>query len=351
MIKAKGNGNLAATIKEVALRAGVTIGTVSRAFNGYSDIKPETKERIVNAARELNYTPNVSARSLSAKKPPNIGLIISGLLEGDSRDNGVYLILQGVFEYALSSRLEVALYTTDSKEQRSRTYTQFCKEHSLSGAILSGITTDDVYLAELIDSKIPSVAIDVPIISKTAGWVSVDNTAAAEEMASYLIARGHRRIMVVGGKMNAAVNMARMSGVQTAFEKAGIPLAEDRILPCDFSEDIAYKKIRAYLASHGKGHATAFMCFSDIMALGAMRAVRDSGYSVPDDFSITGFDGLAICEFTIPSLTTVSQNMRQIGYESVALLHEMMQGSEQSGHRILNHRLVERLSVKPYTGV
>ncbi len=340
---------MAATIKEVAQRAKVTIGTVSRAFNGYPDIRPETKERIVKAAQELNYTPNISARNLSAKKPPNIGLIISGLLEGDSRDNSVYLILQGVFHYALSSRLEVALYTTDSKEQRSRSYTQFCKEHSLSGAILSGITTDDVYLAELIDAKIPSVAIDVPIRGKTGGWVSVDNTAATAEVTRYLLSQGHRRILVVGGKVNAAVNMARLSGVEIAFQQAGMSLTRDRVLYCDFSEEMAYQKVRAYLADHGKSHATALLCFSDIMALGAMKAIHDSGYSVPNDFSVTGFDGLAISEFTVPGLTTVSQDMRQIGYESAALLHEMMQGSTVGGHRILPHRLIERRSVRPCT--
>lgn len=337
---------MAATIKDVARLAGVTIGTVSRAFNGYSDIRPETKERIVKAAGDLNYAPNISARNLSAKQPPNIGLIISGLLEGDSRDNSVYLILQGVFQYALSNRLEVALYTTDSKEQHSRSYTHFCQEHSISGAILSGITTNDVYLSELMDADIPSVAIDVPIEGKASGWVSVDNAAAAREMAEYLISQGHRELLIVEGKANAAVNLTRMNGVRAAFEAAGIPLTPERVLSCDFSEDVAYQKVRQYVAKNGTTQATAMMCFSDIMALGAMRAVHDEGFSVPGDFSIAGFDGLAISEFTVPTLTTISQDMRQIGYESAKLLHEMMQGTAIGGHRLLPHRLIPRQSVQ-----
>jgi LacI family transcriptional regulator len=342
----EGAQHLAATIKDVALRAGVTIGTVSRAFNDYMDIKLETKERIIQAARDLNYTPNVSARSLSAKKPPNIGLIISGLLDGDIRDNSVYLILQGVFKYALSNQLVVALYTTDSKEQRSHTFTQFCKEHSLSGAILSGITTDDVYLTDLIDSQIPSVAIDVPISSGTSAWVSIDNTAATAEMAQYLIKNGHKNIIIVGGKENTAVNTARLTGVRKAFNQAGIPFSEDSIISCDFNEDIAYQKVRAYLDVCDRTDVTAFLCFSDIMAIGVMRAVQDSGYSVPDDFSVTGFDDLAVCNFITPSLTTISQDMRQIGYECASLVHDIIQGNAVSSHHLLPHRLIERNSVK-----
>lgn len=106
---------MAASIQDVAKLAGVAIGTVSRAFNDYPDIRPETKQRIVEAARTLGYTPNISARNLSAKKPPNIGLIVSGLLEGNSKDNLVYLILQGVLSYTKTKGLELALYTTDSK--------------------------------------------------------------------------------------------------------------------------------------------------------------------------------------------------------------------------------------------
>ena len=120
---------MAISIQDVAKRAGVAIGTVSRAFNDYQDIRPETKERIFLAARELGYTPNVSARNLSAKKPPNIGLIVSGLLEGNQKDNLVYLLLQGVLSYATKHRLEIALYTTDSQEQRKRSYTEFCAQH------------------------------------------------------------------------------------------------------------------------------------------------------------------------------------------------------------------------------
>jgi DNA-binding LacI/PurR family transcriptional regulator len=331
-----------ASIRDVARHAGVTIGTVSRAFNGYDDIRSETKERILKTAEELGYAPNVSARSLSAKKPPNIALIISGLLEGDQKDNLIYLLLQGVFSYALANRLEIAVYATDSAEQRRKSYTQFCKEHSISGTILSGITTDDAYLSELLDSRVPCVAVDVSLKGRCLGWVSIDNTLAANQMASHLFKLGHKNIMIVGGKKNADVSLERMSGVCKAFARQGHELDSGHIIYADFVEHLAYKEVRAYLAAAPKQSlCTAFCCFSDIMALGVMAAVKDAGYRVPEDFSVTGFDGLVITEYISPSLSTIVQDTRGIGFEAAKMLHQIMNGEEGS-HKIIPHHLALR---------
>jgi len=334
------------SIKEVAKLAGVTNGTVSRAFNGYADILPETKVRILSAAKALGYTPNVNARSLSAKRPPNIGLIISGMLEGDPKDNLIYLMLQGVLCYSQENQLEVALYATDSVGQRNKSYVDFCREHSISGAILSGITTDDVYLGELIDSGIPSVAIDVPIEGNMAGWVSIDNKAAAQEMIAYLLEQGHRDIAIVNGKQNAAVNKLRLAGVEHAMAAAELAIKPERMLYGSFDEHRAYKVVADYLEKHENRDATAFFCFSDIMAIGALRAITEAGYSVPKDFSLAGFDGLPISELTTPALTTIAQDMRRIGQESAAMLHDMLRDRSVSEHHLVPHRLMIRSSVR-----
>lgn len=336
---------MAATIQDVAQKAGVAIGTVSRAFNDYPDIRPETKQRIVEAARELGYTPNVSARNLSAKKPPNIGLIISGLLEGNSKDNIAFMQLQGALSYATEHRLEMALYATDSAEQQKKSYMEFCSQHSISGTILAGITTDDAYFHELMDSGIPTVLLDVPIHNEKVGWVSIDNRAAAKEAIEYLLALGHRELLIVCGKKNADVNSARMQGVLDACVEARLTAKESDCLYCDFSEELAYERVRERLRSPGR-LPDAIFCFSDLMALGAMRAVREAGLRIPEDVSLLGFDGLPLGELTVPPLTSVSQDMRRMGYEAAAMLHDLMEHRCKGGHRILPHRLAMRESVR-----
>lgn len=337
---------MAVTIKDVARQANVTIGTVSRALNGYKDIKPETKENILQIAHSMGYTPNVSARNLSSKTTSSIGLIVSGLLEGNRKDNSVFEILQGVYRYALGNGLEVVLYTTDSAGQRSKSYAKFCEEHNLAGAILGGVTTDDAYFTELRYTNIPCVVVDTPVEGDAVGWLSIDNIQASEEIADYLLQKGHRRIVVVSGKKNAAVNLERTVGAFAAMKKAGLTLTGEDVLYCNFSEEQAYEKVMEYLEENGKGKCTAFLCFSDLMALGAMRAVRDSGFCIPEDFSVTGFDNLPITEYFMPPLTTVSQDREQMGYSGAMLLHGMIQGKTSGGHRMLPYRLVERGSVR-----
>ena len=333
---------MASTIKEVAKLAGVSIGTVSRAFNGYSDIRPQTRLRIEAAARELGYVPNISARNLSSKQPPNIGLIVSGLLEGNRKDAGSYLLLQGVFGYASEHGLQVALYLTDAVEQRKRSFLQFCAQHSLSGAIVSGITKDDVYLQELANSSIPSVGIDFEISGDSSGWVSVDNRLAARQMAEYLFGLGHEEIVIIAGKRNAMVNEERLLGVREAYEAAGRRLSQRRVVYADFSEEKAREKTRDLLALPSGHKITAWLCFSDLMAIGVIDALKIAGVQVPGEATVTGFDDLPIAQFVAPPLTTVFQDMRLLGYEGAALLHRMMRFEQKGGHQLVSHKLIRR---------
>lgn len=336
-----------ATINDVAKLAGVSIGTVSRAFNGYRDIRPDTKQRIEEAARALNYKPNVSARNLSAKNPPNIGLIVSGLLEANPRDSNTHLLLQGLFGYAMQNHLEIALYTTDSKEQRRNSFIEFCASHNLSGTILSGISMSDPYLDELARATIPLVSIDFPVDNPRAGWVSIDNRAAMRALALEMLALNHRDFLVIAGKENTAINLERLLGVRDAFSEAGIPLSGDRLAYADFSEELAYQEMKARLAAGTKPDYTCVLCFSDIMALGALRALKEAGVSVPGQVSLTGFDDLPIAAFASPPLTTVRQDMRQLGHAAAALLHRLMNGQETAPHQVLPHSLALRASHGP----
>lgn len=334
------------SIRDVAKAAGVSAGTVSRAFNGYQDINYDTKQRIVNAAKELGYAPNVNARSLSAKKAPNIGMIVSGFLETNKKDNFISILLQGVYRYSFEKKLEVTLYTTDSKNQNAKSYARFCIEHSIYGAILSGITTSDAYFKELINSGMPCVLIDVHIKGIGLGCVSINNFEAASELAQYLIDCNHRKIVIISGKKNAGVTTDRIAGIYHTFQKNEMELARDQIIYCDYSEEIAYSKTKEYLVKYGKNEATAFLCLSDLMALGVMKAIRELGYSIPEDFSLVGFDGIPISEYTTPGLTTIEQDVNEMGYQAAALLEELMSNCDASKDVYVPYKFVKRDSVK-----
>lgn len=332
------------SIKDVAKMAGVTIGTVSRAFNGYSDISETTKERIFAAAAQLDYKPNVMARNLSSKVSSNIGVLVVGLLDYSEKDNLTFSMLKGILTYTHGHNLETAIYGIDSSIEKR--YVDFCEEHSIAGVILSGITVDDPYINDLIISNIPCVTIDVDVSRSNIGCVTTDNVKAMYEITDYVIKMGHRNIVTIAGKKNAMVTVERTAGFFEACRLNHVPRSSERFFYCDYSEQKAYEDTLKYLKKNGKKEATAFICMSDVMALGVLRAIHELGYQVPDDFSVTGFDGIPITEYTNPPLTTIVQNMTDMGYEGVNLLHKIIRNEPYGRKVFIDYTFRRRNSVK-----
>ncbi len=334
-----------ATIKEVAAAAGVSISTVSRAFNNYSDINGKTKERILEAARSLDYSPNISARNLSSKKRLNLGLIISGFLNENANVDILFGHMKGAFRYASENSLDLALYITSNEEQKRLSYHSFCIEHSLAGAIISGLTTDDAYYQELSRGvPCPTVMMDIELHSGGAGIVTSDNRTAMKDMIMYLFSEGHERIAIIAGKKSATVTDVRLDGVRDAYEARGIHLDDKDIFYADFSRQEAYETAKK-IAGSGK-HYSAYACFSDEMAFGVIRALQEEGVKIPDDCSVTGFDDVLLSENITPSLTTVRQDFEKTGYEATSLLHRILEGRDDGKRVILKCPIIHRDSTK-----
>lgn len=334
------------TIRDVASHCGVSISTVSRALNKYTDISHETKERVLASVEELGYIPNIIGRGLSSKNSKGIGFIVSGLLDINRHDNQWSLILQGIYKFALEKGLEVSIYTNDSSVGNQRTYEQFCRERSLAGAVLCGITTKDAYFRTLMATEIPCVLIDVPIVGKQTGCVSIDNVEASRDIAEYLISLNHSKFLIIAGKKDAAVTLERIAGTNASFSDHNIKLTNEIVEYCDFNEAMAYDAVMKHLKTYGKTQTDAFICMSDVMALGVLRAIADCGYSVPEDFSVTGFDDIAIAQYARPALTTVRQDATASGYQGARLLKKIIENPENAKHVFLPHQLIVRDSTR-----
>ncbi len=335
-----------ATIKDVAQKAGVTVGTVSRAFNGYSDISEKTRQSILRVAAEMGYVPNLHAKSLSLKNKTNIAMLISGILDEHQTDEIAYLLMKGAYQFAQEANFEIATYAIDRKSQQEKTYAQFCYEHSLGGALLFGLRTVDPYFKNLKKSTAPCVAVDVSLKGPNVGSVMIDDEAAFDDLTEYLIRNGHRSIAVLYGRRQAEVSVKRWAGARRAFERHGIACPKEQVLYTDFSQARAYRLTKEYLQRYKTSGATAFLCMSDITAIGAMQAIKETGYRVPQDFSIVGYDGLNITRYTDPGITTIDQNTQIKGYAAAKLLSEIMADPKAARQIVLPHRLVVRGSVR-----
>jgi LacI family transcriptional regulator len=331
-----------ATIKDIARVAGVSVTTVSRALNGYSDVNENTRQKIIEIAKQLNYSPNTLARSLVMNKSKTIGLLVSGLKRESSKDHFMFEVLAGVNQYVGETDYDMILFSTNSTKQREKTYTQLCRERRVDGAILQGIRIDDPYLQEVVESDIPCVLIDIPIESETVGYVTTDNVLGAKKAVQHLIDIGHKNIAMVNGYEFAFVSQKRLEGYRQALLEANLPFCTHWVVDGKFEEEIAEEKALKLLKQYPE--ITAFFCASDLMALGVINAVKKLDKSVPEDIAVIGYDDIFLASYSTPALSTVAQNIFAMGYEAAKLLIEMLEGKAKSHVKILETELKIRES-------
>ncbi|MGD6872416.1 LacI family DNA-binding transcriptional regulator [Sutcliffiella horikoshii] len=332
------------TIKDIARVAGVSVTTVSRALNGYSDVNKKTRQRIEEVAKELNYSPNTVARSLVMKKSKTIGLLVSDMNREGVKDNFTFEVLCGINEASANSDYDLVLFSTTSSKQSQKTYTQLCRERRVDGVILQGIKTDDPYLQEVVESDIPCVLVDIPQESETVGYVTTDNVEGAKKAVAHLIERGHKNIAMINGHEKADVSIRRLQGYMEVLNNEKVPYRPEWIKNGDFKEKVAEEVAMELLTEHPE--ITAVFCASDLMGLGVLKAVNKIGKKVPDDIAVIGYDDIMLASYANPSLSTIRQDKFKLGFEAAVLLIDMLEGREQSHARIIDTELIIRESTK-----
>lgn len=331
-----------ATIKDIAKAAGVSVTTVSRALNGYSDVSERTRKKIKQIADDLSYSPNALARSLVMNKTKTIGLLVSGISREGAKDNIVFEVLTGVNEYCGHVDYDIVLFNTSSSQQKQKTYTQLCRERRVDGVVIQGIKNDDPYLMEVVESDIPCVLVDIPIQGESVGYVATDNVAGAKQAVQYLVDLGHRQIGMINGHDRAFVSQERIQGFQDGLESNQLPYNEDLVYNGGFSEKQAEDAAVSLLKKFPE--TSAIFCASDLMAFGVMRAAKRVGREVPEELSIIGYDNIILSSYVTPSLTTISQDMFKIGYSAAELLIDLLEGGNPPRSKIVSHELVVRES-------
>lgn len=332
------------SIKDVAQKAGVSISAVSKVFNGYTDIGEKTKEKVMNAAKELNYFPNIVAKNLSQKQTKTIALILSNFNESNGTDGVIFKIMSGIFNSCVDNEYELLIFTATQSQQQEKSYYQLCKERKVGGVIIAGLKTTDRYFKEIVESEVHSVIIDAETVGKNTSSISIDNVQAAKDGVNYLIKKGHRKIGFINGKRNAVVSIQREEGYAQALREANIEINVDLVCEGDFTEAKGYLLAEEYLKNN-KG-VTAVFCASDLMAIGFMRRCQELGINVPDEISILGFDDIDLAKYVTPTLSTVKQDFYKMGNEAAKLLIHGMEKGQFGKHINLSQKIIDRNSVR-----
>lgn len=328
------------TIRDVAKAAGVSITTVSRALNGYMDVSLETRRRVQQMAERLNYRPSQVARSLVMKRTRTIGLLISDFNRQPGGQHFLFDVLAGIHDRLAAVGYDMTLVSTTTAQQRLVSYLDFCTERRFDGVIVMGIRLDDPYVHEVVEATLPSVVVDLPLISKSCAYVMTDNVNGARFAVRHLLDGHHKKIGLVNGHAQAAVSQDRRRGYEDALRMANIPFDESWVYDSDFTLDGGARGLQVLKQHHPD--MTAIFFASDLMAIGALRYASSNGIGVPDDLAIVGFDNIDLTQFVTPAVSTVAQPRYEMGTAAVDLLIGMLDENKPAEGRMLSPELIVR---------
>jgi LacI family transcriptional regulator len=310
------------TQADVARLAGVSQATVSYIFNETPAIRiPDaTRQRIQAAIAELGYEPDRAARTLRTRKTHTIACIIPDIT------NPFYpALLRGIQDMAGSQDYDVLTYNTDGEPEKEARCLRSVQQGRVDGVISVLFHQTAAQLRDLLERGISVVRLESE--RKEAGvWpidnVYVDSVAAARTIVTHLINRGHRRVAVIGG--HRGPRPARVLGYLQALSEHGIELDGRLIREGEFQEHEARVAMRQLLSLSSP--PTAVFAVNDLMAIGALVAIRDAGLQVPRDVAVAGFDDIPAAQFVSPSLTTIAQHPEWLGQRAAAMLLERLRG-------------------------
>lgn len=327
------------TLDEVAARAGVGRGTVSRVINGGEQVSPRAKAAVERAIAELGYVPNRAARSLVTRRSDSVALVVSESEERFFAEPFFAQIVRGVSQAVAATDLQLLLMMAHSEAQH-RKLEHYLAAHHVDGVLLLSLHGDDPLPARLEKAGIPTVLCGRRIGRQRLSYVDADNAGGAKEAVEHMIRTGRRRIATICGPQDMHVGVARLDGYHTAMRDAGL---EPIVASGDFSENSGVDAAERLLAEHSD--LDAVFAASDPMAAGALQVLKAHGRRVPDDVALIGFDDSAIAEHTTPPLTSVHQPIEAMGQEMIRLLRDRISGaSPRDSSIILETKLVVRAS-------
>ena len=340
-----------ATIKDIARRVGKSTTTVSRALNDYDDVAAETKQLVRAVADELGYRPNTAAQRLQKQSSDTIGLILPTFGPRFS-DPFFSEFIAGIGDTAALVGYDLLVATRAPDSAEMETYVSTVRTHRVDGLIVVRTRRKDARIEWLRASRFPFVAfgrvepegqeLDFP-------YVDEDGAHGMRLIVEHLAALGHRRVACIAPPDDLNFTHHRLAGVRGAWAALGLPALDLVIVTSDLTQRGGYEQAAALL--DGAHPPTAIAACNDLMALGAMRAALERGFTVGRDVSVTGFDNIPLAEYSHPPLTTVHQPIYQIASTLcqmlVRRLHDADAPPEQT---VLTPQLVVRQSTGPPPG-
>jgi DNA-binding LacI/PurR family transcriptional regulator len=323
-----------ATIKDVAQRAGVGQGTVSRVLNGSGYVSEDARQRVLDAVQALNYVPNAQARAMMTRRTMTLGVVLPDLTNPYFPS-----LVRGIQDEARRNGYIAILVETDWQPGNERQAVDTLRRQSVDGAILVDVTLSELLTSTLVSADIPVTLIGRGVERQDIAQVTVNNYKGAAEALQWIYSRGHRKIGFIAGPENAASARQRLRAYLDCMgweailtdEIANHP--ELPIVPADYSFEKGREAAEILLHKHPD--LTCIFAVNDLSALGALSYLAAQGIGVPEQVAIVGFDDILMASLVHPPLTTMHQPVYDMGVAGARLLIERVENPQSEVKRLV----------------
>ena len=320
---------MSCSIADIAKKAGVSTTTVSRVINGITrGVSPRTRERVLHVIYEMNYRPNLAARGIARSRSGIIGVIIPDIA------NLFYpQVLRSIDDTIASRGYSMMLCGSGADPEREKQQLMAMVDNRVEGVILCSGVSNEAFLKEYRAYRMPLVMIGRSFDMKYAdGCVSGDNEGGMTRSVSYLIGHGHRDILYLDGSSSVAGPMQRLKGYSRALEEHGIPPRPELICQGEFSIAYGFDTVKRLMEEQVT--FTAVAAGSDLIAIGAVKALKLKGRLIPRDVEVTGFDDIDLSRIYEPNISTVSKPHARMAQTAAQMLLDIIEGKPPANTRI-----------------
>jgi LacI family transcriptional regulator len=318
-------------LEDIAKQVGVSRSTVSRVVNGHPHVRDDVRKRVLEVVQKTGYHPNAAARTLASQRSQMIGLVLPRTVTSFFTDPYFPHLTQGVAQACNQSDYTLGLFLVGTKDDEEKIFPRVSRRGFLDGVLVQTGQIGDQLIDRLVNSNIPLVIVGRPFHGDGVSYIDVDNVDAAYNAVSHLLRLGYQRIGTITGPANNTTGIDRQEGYVRALADRDRVVDESLVAEGDFSEASGYYAMQRLLPAK----PDAVFAASDMMAIGAIRAVREVGLGVPDDVAFVGFDDLPRAALTDPPLTTVRQQVQQFGISAVGILTDLIENGITPPRRVI----------------
>ncbi|KYG26622.1 LacI family DNA-binding transcriptional regulator [Alkalihalobacillus trypoxylicola] len=330
------------TIKDIAKKAGVSPGTVSKIINNYGGISHKTRERVLDIISETGYQPTFSAKSLATKKSNLIGLIHAGKFNVEFTHPFFNEVVTSFKKAIGMLGYDIIMFSNEHFHKNNASYLARCSHFNVDGClIIAGEEVEDS-IYELAQHGMPCVGIDIELNEPNSSYVMTDNISIARKVVQHFYLHGIKDIGYIGGRKDSVISMYRERGFIDVMNQFGLTINQEWIEYGDFHEESGYEAMKKILQKNSLPQA--IFAASDLMAIGAIRALKEYDLQVPKDIKIIGVDDIDACRFIEPKLTTIRQDKKRLGKLSAHLLDDLIIGKSQIKPVFIDSELIVRES-------